>query len=150
MEAPPSLRMELHPSRLAGAFIALTHLATAALVAWLAGSAAVRAAIVIAIGAHALRALRESSLRNLQSSIVAAELHIDRRITLFRRDGGRVEARVHADAYVGERLVTLVVRRSGSWRSCALWLLPDMAAPGELRALRVLLRMGREGEARPH
>jgi hypothetical protein len=150
MEAPAPLRVELRPSRLAGAFIAVTHLATALLVAWLAGNAAARAAIVIAIGVHALWALRASSLRNLQSSIVAAELRVDRRITLFRRDGGRVEACVRADAYVGERLVTLVVRRSGSRRSCALWLLPDMAAPDELRAFRVLLRMGREGEARRH
>ena len=151
METPAPLRVELRPSRLAAAFIAVTHLATALLAAWLAGSAAIRAALVIAIGAHALRTLRESALRNLQSSIVAAELRIDRGITLFRRDGGRVEARVRADAYVGEHLVTLVVRQSGSWRSSALCLLPDMAASDELRAFRVLLRMGREGEARqPH
>ena len=150
MAPPQSIRVELGASRLAAAFILTTHLATAFLVAWLPGSAALRAAVVIAVGAHALWALRQSAGRSLRSSIVGVELGADRHVTLLRRDGGRIEGSVRAESYVGERLVTLVVRRSGSWRSCTLWLLPDMAAPEELRAFRVLLRMGRpEERAKP-
>ena len=50
------------------------------------------------------------------------------------------------DSYVGERLVTLVVRQDGSRRTRALWLLPDMAPQEDLRRLRVLLRLSRAAE----
>jgi hypothetical protein len=49
------------------------------------------------------------------------------------------------DSYVGERLVTLVVRQDGSRRTRALWLLPDMAPQEDLRRFRGLLRLSRPG-----
>ena len=146
MKSAQSVRIELRSSRLAGAFIAVTHLATAALLAWLPIDASLRALCVVATGAHALWAVRSSALRNLRSSIVAAELAPDRRIALVRRDGRRVDGTALMDSYVGERLVTLVVREDGSLRTCALWLLPDMAPQEDLRRFRVLLRLSRPGE----
>jgi hypothetical protein len=144
MKSVSSVRIELRPSRLAGAFVAVTHLATAMLIAWLPLGESLRALAVIAVGAHCLWAVRSSSSRILKSSIVAVELAADRRVTLVRRDGRRIDGRALADSYVGERLATLVVRRDGSWRTDALWLLPDMVAKEDLRRFRVLLRLGRE------
>jgi hypothetical protein len=144
MKSASSVRIELNPSRLAGAFVAVTHLATAMLIAWLPVNAPLRALAVIAVGAHCLWALRSSASRILKSSIVVAELAADRRVTLVCRDGRRIDGRALTDSYVGERLATLVVRRAGSWRTDALWLLPDMVAKEDLRRFRVLLRLGRE------
>jgi hypothetical protein len=144
MRSAPSVRLELRPSRLAGAFIVVAHLATAMLVAWLPVAAPLRMLGVIVVGAHTLWALRSAARRELGSSIIAVELASDRHVTLVRRDGRRIEGRAVADSYVGERLATLVVRPDGTWRKCSLWLLPDMAAPEDLRRFRVLLRISRE------
>ena len=143
MRAPLPVRIELRRSRLAGALIVITHLATAALIVWLPVDAALRALAVIGVGGHALWALRSTSLRNTRSAIVAIELEPDRRVVLRRRDGNCVEARALPDSYVGERIATLVVRSEGSRRVHALLLLPDMMAPEELRRFRVLLRFGK-------
>src|SRR5262249_49090986 len=143
MKSAPSIRIELKPSHLASAFICATHVATAALVAWIPIDPSLRVLAVTAIGAHALRAIRSSALRNLKSSIIAAELAVDRRVTLVLRDGRRVDGCVLFDSYVGERVVTLVVRPDGSRRTRALWLLPDMVRREDLRRFRVLLRLAR-------
>jgi membrane-bound toxin of toxin-antitoxin system len=144
MKSASSVRIELRPSRIAGAFVVVTHLATAMLIAWLPIAASLRALAAIVVGAHCVWALRSTASRVLRSSIVSAELAADRRVTLVRRDGRRISGRALADSYVGERIATLIVRRDGSWRSDALWLLPDMAAKEDLRRFRVLLRLGRE------
>ena len=143
MRAPSPIRIELRRSRLAGALIVTTHLATAALIAWLPVDAAPRALAVIGVGGHALWALRSTSLRSARSAVVAIELAPDRRVVLWRRDGRGVEGRALADSYVGERIATLVVCSEGSRRVHALLLLPDMMAPEELRRFRVLLRFGK-------
>ena len=132
--------------RLAGAVIAVTHLAAEGLAAWLPFDAALRALGVAATGAHALWALRSSALRNPRSSIVAAELAPDRRVALLRRDGRRMDGLALIDSYVGERLVTLIVREDGSRRTGAPWLLPDMAPQDDLRRFRVLLRLSRAAD----
>lgn len=144
MKSASSVRIELRPSRIAGAFVVVTHLATAMLIARLPIAASLRAVAVIVVGAHCVWAVRSTASRVLRSSIVSAELAADRRVTLVRRDGHRIGGRALADSYVGERIATLVVRRDGSWRSDALWLLPDMVAKEDLRQFRVLLRLGRE------
>ena len=143
MKSPASLRVELRRSRLAAALIIATHVATAALLAWLPVDASLRALAVVGVGGHALWAIRSASLRNMRSSIVAIELAPDRRVVLVRRDGRRIDGRALPGSYVGERLATLVVRRDGSRRRHALLLLPDMLGPEELRQFRVLLRLGR-------
>jgi len=144
MKPASSVRIDLCPSRIAGAFVVISHLATAMLIAWLPIDGWLRALAVIMVGAHCVWAVRSSASRVLKSSIVSAELGADRRVTLVRRDGRRIDGRVLADSYVGERIATLVVRRDGGWRTDALWLLPDMAAQEDLRRFRVLLRLGRE------
>lgn len=144
MKAASPVRIELRPSRIAGAFVVVTHLATALLIAWLPIAASVRALAAIVVGAHCVWAVRSTASRVLRSSIVSAELAGDRRVTLVRRDGRRIGGRALADSYVGERVATLVVRRDGSWRRDALWLLPDMVAKEDLRRFRVQLRLGRE------
>ena len=146
MKSAPSVRIELSRSRLAGTFIAVTHLATAALLAWLPIDASLRTLGVVVTGAHALWAVRSPALRNLRASIVAAELAPDRRVTLVRRDGCRIDGCALIDSYVGERLVTLVMRQDGSRRKRALWLLPDMASKEDLRRFRVLLRLSRPAD----
>jgi hypothetical protein len=143
MKAPAPVRVELRGSPLAGALILVTDLATAALIAWLPVDATLRALAVVGVGGHALWALRTTSLRNTRSAIVSIELGPDRRVVLQRRDGSRVEARVLSDSYVGERLLTLVVRPGGSRRAQTLLLLPDMTAAEGMRRFRVLLRLGR-------
>jgi hypothetical protein len=143
MKTVPSVRIELRRSPLAGAFIVVTHLATAALLAWLPMDAPLRAICAITTGAHALWAVRSSALRSLGSSIVAAELAPDRRVTLICKNGRRIDGCALVDSYVGERLVTLVMRQEGSRRTRALWLLPDMAPQEDLRRFRVLLRLSR-------
>ena len=50
MKATPALRISLGPSRSASALICVAWLATAALIAWLPGTAALRGALVIGIG----------------------------------------------------------------------------------------------------
>jgi hypothetical protein len=143
MEQPQSIRVELGASRLAAAFILVSHFATAILVASMPGGVVLRAAIVIAVGGHALWTLRGSAARSLPSSIIGAELGADRRATLIRRDGGRISGLALPQSYVSEWLTTLLVRPDGRWRAYSLWLLPDMLPREELRRFRVLLRLGR-------
>jgi len=146
MKGPSSVRIELRRSPLAGALIVVTHLATAALIAWLPVDGMLRALAVIGVGGHALWALHTTSLRTTRSAIVSIELEPDRRVVLQRRDSSRMEARVLSDSYVGERLLTLVMRPEGRRRAHALLLLPDMTGAEDMRRFRVLLRFGRSPE----
>jgi len=143
MRSPRPVRIELRPSSLAAIFVAITHIATAGLLAWLPLDAWLRTIGVVAIGMHGLWALRRSALLSLGGSIVAMELGADRRVALMCRDGGRIDGCALPESYVGEWLATLVVRRDGSRRGCSLWLLPDMADANELRRFRMLLRLSR-------
>jgi hypothetical protein len=146
MADPAPLRLALRSSHLAAAFVVVTHLATAALIAWLPGNAAWRALAVVAVGAHAVWSVRGAALRSLPASIVTVELSPDRRVTLVRRDATNIAGRAMADSYVGEWIATLVVRPDDRRWPWALLLLPDMAGAEELRRFRVLLRLGRPAD----
>jgi hypothetical protein len=143
MHSPRPARIDLRPSGVAGLFVVITHVATAALLAWLPLDAWLRGVAVVAIGIHGLWTIRRSSLLRLGSSVVAVELQVDRRVALIRRDGARIDGRALPASYVGEWLATLIVRCDGSRRTLALCLLPDMADADELRRFRVLLRLSR-------
>ena len=143
MNSPRAVRIDIRVSRAAAAFIALTHVATAALLAGLPLDAWLRAVAVITVGTRGVWELRRSSLLSLPSSIVAVELAADRRVALIRRDGARIDGCALPESYVGEWLATVVVRREGSRRTLALWLLPDMADKDDLRRFRALLRLSR-------
>ena len=142
MKGPGPLKVELGRSRLAAAFVFVSHIATASLLAFTPVDAMLRAAAVIAIGAHALRALRTSALQSAARAVVGVELSADRRAVLIERCGRRCEGELRAESYVGERLTTLVVRPDGARVSRAVAILPDMLPEEDLRRLRVLLRYG--------
>lgn len=142
MKGPDPLKLELGRSHLAGAFVFVSHVATASLLAFAPGDASLRAAAVVAIGAHALRALRTWALQSAARAVVGVELTAGRRAVLIERSGRRCEGEVRAESYVGERLTTLVVRVDGTRVSRAIAILPDMLPEDELRRLRVLLRYG--------
>ena len=143
VKTPDSLRVELGPSRLAAAFIFGSHIATAALLAFTPGNSLLRAAAVVAIGAHAMHALRSFALQSAPRAVVAVELSDDRQAVLVERSGRRYEGRLRPQSYVGERVTTLVVRRQGARASRAIAILPDMLPAEDLRRLRVLMRYGR-------
>ena len=142
MKSPGPLKVELSRSRLAAAFVFTSHIATASLLVFAPVDAMLRAAAVIAIGAHALRALRTSALQSAARAVVGVELSSDRRAVLIERCGRRCEGEVRAESYVGERITTLVVRPDGARVSRAVAILPDMLPEEDLRRLRVLLRYG--------
>ena len=142
MKGPDPLKVELGRSRLATAFVFVSHIATASLLAFAPADAMLRAAAVVVIGAHALRALRTWALQSAARAVVGVELSGDRRAVLIERCGRRCEGQVRAESYVGERLTTLVVRPDGARVSRAVAILPDMLPEEDLRRLRVLLRCG--------
>ena len=142
MKGPGPLKVELGRSRLAAAFVFVSHIATASLLAFAPVDAMLRAAAVVAIGAHALRALRTWALQSAARAVVRVELSGDRRAVLIERCGRRCEGEVRAESYDGERLTTLVVRPDGARVSRAVTIVPDMLPAEDLRRLRVLLRYG--------
>ena len=142
MKGPGPLKVELGRSRLAAAFVFVSHIATASLLAFAPVDAMLRAAAVVAIGAHALHALRTWALQSAARAVVGVELSANRRAVLIERCGHRCEGEVRAESYIGERLTTLVVRPDGACVSRAVAILPDMLPEEDLRRLRVLLRYG--------
>ena len=135
------MRIELLRSPIGAAVVVAAFLATAALLALLPGLAWLRAAAVVAIGAHAIRTLHVAALRTAKSAIVGVELAPDGRAALIERSGGRREGRVQPECYVGTWLTTLVVRIDDERWSRAMPILPDMLPAEDLRRLRVLLRV---------
>ena len=142
MKGPGPLKVDVGRSRLAAAFIFVSHIATASLLAFAPADAMLRAAAVVAIGAHALRVLRIWALQSAARAVVGVELSGDGRAVLIERCGRRCEGEVRAESYVGERITTLVMRPDGTRVSRAVAILPDMLPAEDLRRLRVLLRYG--------
>src|SRR5947199_9146733 len=126
MKGPGPLKVDLGRSRLAAAFVFVSHIATASLLAFAPVDAMLRAAAVIAIGAHALRALRTWALQSAARAVVGVELSADRRAVLIERCGHRCEGEIRAESYVGERLTTLVVRPDGARVSRGVGLRPGV------------------------
>jgi hypothetical protein len=141
MKGPAPVRFRLGCSRLGVAFVVVTYLASAALLAIAPGVAPVRAAAVVAIGVHAVWTLRYWALRTMPAAVVGIEVWADGRAALIERNGRRREGRVQPASYVGQWLTTLVVRPDGARVSRAVAILPDMLPAEDLRQLRVLLRV---------
>ena len=142
MKAALALRVSLGPSRLASALICVVCLATAALVAWLPGIAALRGALVIGIGAYAILTMRHWACRSAPRAITGIELDVDRSACLTERSGRRIEGLVQPDSYVGALLTTVVMRPEGRRRLRTVAILPDMLPPDDFRRLRLLLKLG--------
>jgi hypothetical protein len=143
MKATSALRISLGPSRSASALICVAWLATAALVAWLPGAAALRGTMVIGIGAHAILTMRQWATRTASRAIIGVDLDSDRTVRLTERTGRRIEGMVQPDSYVGALLTTLVVLPDGKRRLRTVAILPDMLPADDFRRLRLLLRLGR-------
>jgi hypothetical protein len=139
VKSTPVLRVTLQSSRIAAGLLALGTIATAAMLALLPGELWLRAAGVLAAGAFGIHAVRSTAATGMAPSI---ELAVDRRIMITDRFGGRSEAIVRPESYVGALLTTLVLRCEGARRSRALAIWPDTMPADELRRLRVLLRHG--------
>ncbi|HWZ70308.1 MAG TPA: protein YgfX [Casimicrobiaceae bacterium] len=142
MKTIPALRISLGPSRSAAALICVAYLTTAMLVAWLPGAAALRGALVIAIGAYAIKTMRHAATRSASRAIIGIELDADRAVRLTERTGLCIEGVVQPDSYVGALLTTLVVRPEGKRRLRTIAILPDMLPADDFRRLRLLLRLG--------
>src|SRR6202521_2938242 len=87
MKATPALCISLGPSRSASALICVAWLAAAALIAWLPGTAALRGALVIGIGTHAILTMRHWATRSASRAIIGVELNSDRAVRLTERTG---------------------------------------------------------------
>ena len=142
MQTIPALRISLGPSRSASALICVAWMATAALVAWLPGAVALRGALVIGIGAHAILTIRHWATRSASRAIIGVDLDSDRTVRLTERTGRCIEGIVQPDSYVGALLTTLVVRPDGKRRLRTVAILPDMLPADDFRRLRLLLRLG--------
>jgi hypothetical protein len=104
MKTIPALRISLGPSRSASALICVAYLATAMLVAWLPRAAALRGALVIAIGAYAIKTMRHAATRSASRAIIGIELDAHRAVRLTERTGLCIEGVVQPDSYVGALL----------------------------------------------
>ncbi len=147
MHAPPRLRLEPRPSRIACAFIALTCAATATLIVllplplWLSGGAWLMVGIVATCG-----------FWRCTGRGVPALLHVgaDRRITVSGRDGRSCDGSIRDDTYVGAHLTVIVWRPDGGCRwlpARSILILPDTLLADDFRRLRVVLRYGRPAVA---
>jgi len=148
VKSAPVLCVTLRPSRIAARLLASATIATAAMLALLPGELWLRGACVLIAGACGIRALRSPTAHNNKGAIAAVDLAADRRAILTDRSGGRIEATVQAESYVGALVTMLVLRPEGARRSRALAIWPDTMPAGEFRRLRVLLRHGDPGSAR--
>ena len=143
MPAPPRLRLEPRPSRIACALLAAACVAAAALLAVLPLEWPLAAASGVLVVSVATRGLWRCSGRG-----VPALLHvgIDRRVTVTGRDGRSRDGVVRDDSYVGARITVIIWRPDGArwWQPPeSILILPDTLPAEDFRRLRVFLRYGR-------
>ncbi len=101
-----------------------------------------RAALVIAIGVHAILIMRHWAMRSAARAIVGIELDAAHAVRLIERGGDAIDGRVQADSYVGAWITTLVVVPEGKRLARTVAILPDMLPADDFRRLRLLLRLG--------
>jgi len=137
-----SLKVELRPSLLLAALLALVHLL--ALVAvwvsldrwplWLAS-----AGILVSAAACLARALQLEG-----GAVLALELHPEERVAWKDRGGAWHDAQLGRDHFVSGFLVVMALDQP-TRRGKHVVLLPDSAPAADLRRLRVRLRLGTAG-----
>ena len=142
MNEPAALHVELQPSCIASATVAVGVVATSALVAWLPVDPWLRAIAIIFLGAYGIVLNRSWAQRSTSRAVQAIVLDANRHIAVIARSGHRREGEVQDDSYVGALLTTIVWRGAGERRSHAIAILPDMLFAEDFRKLRVLLRLG--------
>jgi hypothetical protein len=146
MRLPPSLLVELGPSRTAGIAIGLMGAATLGVVLALPIAAWQQAGLVGGVAGWAWRAWRMHALRQGSQACIALRLAPNRLLTATMGDGRLLAGHVRSSSYVGTRLTTIVWRADGERHSRSVWILPDMLPADDFRRLRVLLRYARSGD----
>ena len=136
---PNPLRVDLVPSRLRRAFIAVSFAATACLMAALPLDAWLRGWTVLLIAALAAKAWRDDAP-------VALIVRLDGTLALLWRNGTSMEAALMNGGYLGPRLVSIVYRPVGRRRSGVVLVLPDMLPADDFRRLRVRLGYSRSDD----
>ncbi|AUB80813.1 protein YgfX [Candidatus Thiodictyon syntrophicum] len=146
-EQPPLLIQPRFSRRLA-AFVALTHLLTAAAILALPGTAWL---LLIPVGLSLTYQFYVRVLGRAPWSIRAATWQADGTWTIALRSGTETEVRLAPSTFVSVPLVVLNLRR-GHVRRWALPLFADALDPEQLRRLRQRLRIegtGREPDGAP-
>ena len=146
MRLPPSLLVELGPSRLAGVAIGVMGAATLGLALALPIAAWQQASLIAFVAGWTWRAWRTHALRQGASACIALRLAPNRLLAVTMGDGRRLAGHVRSSSYVGARLTTIVWRADGERWSRSVCILPDMLPAEDFRRLRVLLRYARSGD----
>jgi hypothetical protein len=138
--APPSvLRIELKPSPQLAALLLAAH-ALALFAAWASVSGWLLVVVAAGVSVSAAWSLAES-LRRSGAAAVSLELREDGGAAWRDRSGDWHPARLGGGHFVGGRLIIAELREPD--RRKWLVLLPDAAAPEDLRRLRLWLRWRR-------
>lgn len=140
------LHLEPRRSRWALGVLLAAYVATAVLFAALPLPAVLRVAGLVVL---ALTATRIPA--GLAGGPTSAELVVglDRRLVVVAGDGQHRRGTIVGDSYVGRSLVTIVWHPDGARWSRSLLVAADSLPAAEFRALRVVLRYGREPVADP-
>jgi hypothetical protein len=150
MRLPPSVRVELAPSRIACAGIVAGALFTIGVIAWLPFDPAVIAFAIFAVVVWAGDRIVVIAMRRGPRAVRALTLTGDRMIVVRTGDARLTAGFVRASTYVGARVASIVWQPDGALRSRAILVLTDMLPAEDFRRLRVLLRYSRsdvdEGE----
>jgi hypothetical protein len=147
MRLPPSVHVELGPSRIAGAGIGALAIATLAVVLALPLAAWIQSAVTVGVVAWAYSAFRVVALRRGLAAVAAVTLAHNRMLVVRFGDSRSVTGLVRASTYVGPLLTSIVWRPDGARFSRAVLVLFDMLPAEDFRRLRVLLRYSRSDVA---
>jgi hypothetical protein len=142
MKHAPRLELEPRPSRIAGAFIAASFVATIGIVVLLRIPWWAKASAVVAIAGVSARELWRCAGRGVPALVFVGD---NRRLTVSDRNGRVSDGDIVDASYVGATITTIVWRADHApwWRPArTILILPDMLPADDFRRLRVLLRYG--------
>jgi hypothetical protein len=143
MRLPPSVHVELQPSRLAGIATGAAALALIAVILALPVPGWQQAGAVLGVLAWAVRTFHGVALRRGPRVVTALRLAPDRLLVVHTQDGRLAAGHVRSATYVGAALTTIVWRPDGARLSRSVLILPDMLPADDFRRLRVMLRYAR-------
>lgn len=92
------------------------------------------------LAVSAAHSIVHHALRLSRGAVVGLELKADGALTVRHRDGGSIDARVHADSTLFVGLIVLLLGLPGSRRKVAVVIAGDAADDEDLRVLRAWLR----------
>ena len=147
MRLPPSVHVVLSPSRIAGACIGISAVATIALSLALPLEPLVQISMTAAIVAWAGWTFQVDALRRGRFAVAEVRLAPDLILVACMGDGLLIAGHVRASTCVGAWVTTIVWRPDGSRWSRTVLVLPDMLPAEDFRRLRVMLRYARSGDA---